>query len=81
MVKSDVEENMVHRGLGYMMRTLIRDLDIEYYEPEMKEHVWNIVLKLVDKAKELNLQWKYVDVVMQIKDERLNQWRENSELS
>lgn len=64
---SETEDIMIERGLGYMKRVMIRDLDIEAHASDMKDFLWNTVLSLIEKANELNLKWKYVDIAMQIK--------------
>lgn len=58
---------MIDRGLGYMQRIMLRDLDIKANEDEMKDFLWNTVLGLIEKANELRIKWRYVDITMQIK--------------
>ena len=75
---SETEDIMIERGLGYMKRVMIRDLDIEALAPEMKDFIWDTVLSLVEEAKKLNLRWKYVDIAMQIKHQSLHSLEEST---
>lgn len=69
-----IEESMLNHGLGYMVRVLMPALGIEHDEEEMKDFLWDYVLKLVEESNKLNLRWSHMDIYMQVHQERGSNW-------
>ena len=75
----ETEAIRIDRGLGYMQRIMLRDLDIKANEDEMKDILWNVVVGLIEKADETKLRWKYVDIVIQVKHNQSSETSTRSE--
>lgn len=75
----ETEAIRIDRGLGYMQRIMLRNLDIKANEDEMKDILWNVVVGLIEKADETKLRWKYVDIVIQVKHNQSSETRTDQE--